>query len=168
MFALMSRMVRDNELCDVENNDKVVLLSHIASIMGKEKELSGRLAELVRELCQRNVLSLEVIDAWRMDEFDAVTEKKKEALVALTDLVHHLQNKEIKDNEHGWLRARDSEENEEEEEDSEMASTYIGSEDLMQINPNRHANHLCPWRMNERGYGSSYSSYSYSSGDGLY
>merc|ERR1712087_841547 len=144
-------MVSDLELSDCENNDKVVLLAHTASIVSASKETASQLGSLVRSMVSRGVLSLEVIDAWRMDEFDGVTLFKKEALMALTDLVHHLQNKEIKDNERGWSY---SEMEMEEDEDIEMAATYIGSEDLMQINLNRHANHLCPWRLNERGYGS--------------
>jgi len=160
MYELMGRMVSNSEVCDIENNDKVVLMSLTASIVSAKK---GELADLVRELVSHGVVSLEVIDAWRMDEFDSVTEHKKEALMALTDLVHALQNKEIKDNEHGWLRGEVETEVEDEEEEDAWTATYIGSEDLMQINLNRHANHLCPWRHNGSGYGSSYSSYS--SGD---
>ena len=146
-------MVSDDEVTDWDNNDKLLFLSLMTSIFEELESLRTSYLEFVRGCVSADILSLSVLDKWRMDEFDGVTSAsgKKEALMVLSDLIHQLQNKEIKDSEHAlWSLTTD----EEDFADLNLVDgyrcigNYIGSQsNLLPINSNRvNVHHRCPWK----------------------
>lgn len=164
-FEAMHSMVSDDELFDRDNNDKLLLLSSATSIFHDIGSLSsggvgGALfAEFVRECIAADVLSLSVLDKWRMDEFDRVTVGKKDALMVLSDLIHSEQNKEIKmrlrdleirhSDQALWSQTTDEEDFADSVDGYRCIANYIGShQGLLPINSNRtNMHHRCPWKV---------------------
>jgi len=146
-MELLNVMVADEELTDWDNNSKVLLMAMTTTMFSELKMVDTEYLRFVRECIAADTVSLSVLDQWRMDEFDRVTKGKKAALMVLTDLIHDLQNKEIRDSEQPLTT-------DEEPEDAALWS-YIGSDERsmaafgassLSMNGNRAAVHRCPWK----------------------
>jgi len=149
-FRVVDQMVADDEVTDWDNNDKLLFLSNMTSIFESQSEsLQTEYLQFVRGCISADILSLSVLDKWRMDEFDGVTSGKKDALMVLSDLIHELQNKEIKDSEHAlWSLTTDEEDVTDLVDGYRCIGNYIGSDhNLLPINSNRISlQHRCPWK----------------------
>jgi len=146
-LQLVEQMVTDAD--DWDNNDKLLFLSYITSIFDELGFLRTSYLEFVRECVSADILSLRVLDNWRMDEFDGLTSGKKEALIVLSDLIHQLQNKEIKDSEQAlYSHTTDEEDFADLVDGYRCIGNYIGSDSiLLPINSNRiNVHHRCPWK----------------------
>jgi len=145
IFDFIKLMVDDEDVADIDNNDKLLLFSVIVSVFNDHGLLEAELLSFVKEVIWRDIISFDVMEKWRLDEFNN-TSTKKDALLILSDLIHELQCKEIKENmDRDELNISYITTEDDDEYAQSLDAAYISMHDLFITNINRTVSNR-PWR----------------------
>lgn len=160
MVEFFRLMVTNDDVEDVDNNDMLLLMSVITSICHSHNLLKSHYLALIDKLESEAILPFAIIEKWRMDEYDVLTDErhqhcKERGLVLLSDLVDTLQRKEIKEN--SLLQGFDTSTDEEVSEAAlefldRLQGTYgyIGTRELLRPNVNRqNIANRCSWKCSD-------------------
>jgi len=171
LLQLLQRMVsipEERDTDDVDNNHKLLLMALLTAVCQRHHVLPTHYYSLLERLESDEVVPFAVIEKWRLDEFDSLTDAmssssesssektkvygKRDALMVLSDFIDMLQRREIKQNARHLFTDDDDEDDSAEllefvdDFDSSFDETYIGTLDLLRPNPNRNVSKICSWK----------------------
>ena len=141
IFELIKLMVDNAELRDIDNNNKYIAFTVIISIFGNHNKWT-ELEEFVWELVYAQIITNDIVEKWQSDDFA----DKKQAPLALSDVIHELQNREIQENMRvmGYKTETDTESEysfdsiiDYESYGDHIENSYVDARDLLQTNTNR-------------------------------